>query len=113
MGRLLEIAKAASPEQVLRAARVTEPGPGSPEPLAAPVLQDSWPTASLEAERRFAQPHAKLFPFLGRKVRTPEGLGTLLQVFADRVTVVLDSKLSRCSVFTPGQIEPVSWEISE
>jgi len=75
-----------------------------------------WETGKLEkgpsfdAERRFAQPHARLFPFLGRKVRTPSGPGTLLQVFADRVTVVLDSELSRCSFFVPAQIEPVAQE---
>jgi hypothetical protein len=73
---------------------------------------ESWPSESFEAERGFAQPHAKLFPFLGRKVRTPGGSGTLIQVFADRATVVLDSELSRCSFFVPAQIEPVNWEVS-
>jgi len=73
----------------------------------------SWPQKSLEAGRRFEQPHAKLFPFLGHKVRTPDGPGTLLQVFADRVTVLLDSRLEHCSWFAPGEIEPVSWERSE
>jgi hypothetical protein len=34
-----------------------------------------------------------------------------LQVFAERVTVVLDSDLGTCSVFTPREIEPVSWEV--
>jgi hypothetical protein len=66
---------------------------------------------SIDAERRFGQPHAKLFPFLGRKVRTPDGPGTLLQVFADRVTVLLDSELSRCAVFTPQEIAPCDWSI--
>lgn len=70
--------------------------------------QSSWTPASADAERRFGQPHARLFPFLGRKVRTPNGPGTLLQVFADRVTVLLDSELSKCSFFRPGEIEPVS-----
>jgi|SRR5215472_2915915 len=43
--------------------------------------QGCWPLESLEAERRFhCQPHAKLFPFIGRKVRTPQGPGTLIQV---------------------------------
>jgi hypothetical protein len=70
-----------------------------------------WPVESLDAVRRFGQPHAKLFPFIGRKVRTPAGPGTLLQVFSERVTVVLDSELSRCSVFQPGEIEPVNWQV--
>ena len=71
---------------------------------------ESWPLESFEAERRFAQPHAKLFPFLGRKVRTPGGPGTLIQVFADRVIVLLDSELSKCAFFVPAQITPLTWE---
>jgi hypothetical protein len=82
-----------------------------PERPAAPAEQRGWPPVSLDAERRFGRPHAKLFPFIGRKVRTPTGTGTLLQVFSDRATVLLDSELSRCSFFSPGQIEPVSWEL--
>lgn len=66
------------------------------------------PPESLAAEQRFGQPHAKLFPFLGRKVRTPRGPGTLIQVFAERVTVLLDSERNKCSVFSPAQIDPVS-----
>ena len=72
---------------------------------------DSWPARSLDAEQRFGQPHAKLFPFLGRKVRTPVGTGTLLQVLSERVTVLLDSELGRCNFFRPAEIEPVSWEV--
>jgi hypothetical protein len=61
-------------------------------------------------QERFGQPHAKLFPFLGRKVRTPRGAATLLQVFADRVTVLLDSDLGKCNFFKPQEIEPVAAE---
>jgi hypothetical protein len=78
---------------------------------ATPAKGDSWSARSLDAERRFGQPHAKLFPYLGRKVRTPVGLGTLLQVFAERVTVLLDSELSQCAFFRPAEIQPVSWEL--
>jgi hypothetical protein len=59
-----------------------------------------------DREYRFGQPRARLFVFLGRKVRTPGGPGTLLQVFADRVTVLLDAELSNCVVFTPQEITP-------
>jgi hypothetical protein len=72
-----------------------------------------WVPESLDTAWRFGQPHAKLFPFLGRKVRTPAGPGTLVQVFAERVTVALDSEISRCSFFVPAQIEPVSQEPDE
>jgi hypothetical protein len=61
-------------------------------------------------ESRFGYAHARFFPFIGRKVRTPAGLGTLVQVFAGRVTVLLDSQLRQCSFFLPSDIEPLSWE---
>jgi hypothetical protein len=70
------------------------------------------PPEALDAEGRFNQAHAKLFPFLGRKVRTPKGPGTLLQVFAGRVTVLLDTDINRCSFFSPTEIQPVSPELN-
>ncbi len=123
MGRLLEIAKTGSPEVTVRPAKVPEPRLSETDGLQLQTPADtvSHPEAiadlpggrSAEAERKFGQSHAKLFPFIGRKVRTPNGPGTLLQVFADRVTVVLDSERSRCSFFPPGRVEPVSWETRE
>jgi hypothetical protein len=71
-----------------------------------------YPPESLDAEGRFNQAHAKLFPFLGRKVRTPKGPGTLLQVFAGRVTVLLDTDMNKCSFFSPTEIQPVSSELN-
>jgi hypothetical protein len=67
---------------------------------------ERWPPESLDAERRFGQPHAKLFPFIGRKVRTPAGPGTLIQVFAERVTVLLDCELRKCARFHPEKVTP-------
>jgi hypothetical protein len=67
--------------------------------------------AEEDCECRFRQPHAKLFPFLGRKVKTPAGHGTLIQVFAGRVTVLLDPERDRCRFFLPGEVQPVSWEL--
>jgi hypothetical protein len=81
------------------------------EPKSHDSIEPScWPLESFEMEQRFREAHARLFPFIGRKVRTPEGPGTLLQVFAERVTVLLDSERDKCSFFTPTQIEPVSTE---
>ena len=77
-------------------------------PLVLADGGDPWPTESITAERRFCQSHAKLFPFLGRKVLTPDGPGTLQQVFADRVTVLLDSDLGRCAVFAPEEIRTIA-----
>jgi len=97
--------------------RCYRPKDGSPQKRqeasgksSASLPRGAWPPASLDAEQRFAKPHAKLFPFLGRKVRTPAGPGTLLQVFAHRVTVLLDSQLSKCSFFSHSEVEPVSEE---
>lgn len=70
---------------------------------------NDWMPESRDRVRRFGQPHALLFPFIGRKVRTPAGPGTLLQVFTDRVTVLLDTELSKSKVFTPKEIAPCDW----
>jgi len=40
------------------------------------------------AERRFGQPHARLFPFVGKQVWTPEGKGKLLSVYAETCEVL-------------------------
>ncbi len=79
--------------------------PAKPEP----ARRQAWPPESIDYEQRFGQPHAKLFPFIGRKVLTPAGPGTLLQVFRDTVTVVLDSEVKNCARFAPGEVEPASW----
>jgi hypothetical protein len=72
---------------------------------------ECYPPESLNRVLRFGQPHAKLFMFIGRKVRTPNGLGTLLQVFADRATVLLDSERDHvCVRFLPSEVIPVAPE---
>jgi hypothetical protein len=87
---------------------VSSPTSETAVPAVLESAQAHWSPASLDAERRFGQLHAQLFPFLGRKVRTPAGSGTLLQVFVEKVTVLLDSDLDKCSFFAPAQIQPVS-----
>lgn len=69
---------------------------------------DQWSSPeSLSSEQRFGQAHAKLFLFIGHKVRTPGGPGTLIQVFAERVTVLLDADIEKCSWFATDEISPV------
>lgn len=51
----------------------------------------SWPPESLDSERRFDHPAARLYPLIGKRVRTPFGTGMLHQVFADRAAVELES----------------------
>jgi hypothetical protein len=65
-----------------------------------------WPPESLDCVRRFRQPHARLFPFLGRAVITPQGRGMLLQVFTDLAAVALDQEPRRAVFFLPSDIRP-------
>lgn len=81
------------------------------EPPTSEPKEIDWPSESLDAERCFGQSHARLFVYLGRKVRTPGGPGTLLQVFTDRVTVLLDAELCKCAVFTPQEVAPCDWSV--
>jgi hypothetical protein len=69
------------------------------------VISSAWPVESLEAERRFGHPCAKLYPFLGKKVLTSQGLGVLWQVFEDRVGVVLEESSARVSFLSPETIQ--------
>jgi hypothetical protein len=82
---------------------------GVTELLRQRAKEPGEPSASFDAERRFGQPHARLFPYIGRKVRTPRGHGTLLQVFAERATVLLDSEREgSCARFLPAEISPIA-----
>lgn len=78
------------------------------------LVRPGWPPASLEAERKFGHPAARLYPFLNQRVRTPKGTGVLLQVFGDRATVLLDTELTRpqharrLSYFDPADVCPPS-----
>lgn len=73
-----------------------------PELVEVLSLQ-SWPEASRDAVREYRVPHARLYPFLGRRVLSPRGRGRLLQVFADRAVVNL---AGRVSVFLPSEVRP-------
>lgn len=101
MGRYLELANEA----------LKQPCGESSRQFAGITVSPTLETRKLlDSEERFCQPHAKLFRFLGRKIRTPAGPGALLQVFANRVTVLLDCELSRCTWFRPEEVEPASPE---
>jgi hypothetical protein len=51
-----------------------------------------WPTGCLASRAKFSQPHAHLFPLLGKRVLTPMGTGKLEQVFARECAVKLDGE---------------------
>ena len=65
-----------------------------------------WPDASRDAVRSFGHPCARLYPFLGRTIQTPQGPGRLLQVFPERATVVLDREPKRARFFLPSELRP-------
>jgi hypothetical protein len=55
----------------------------SPTVKAEPAL---WERTA-QSEARFGSPHARLFPLIGRRVWTPQAVGVLLSVFADRCEI--------------------------
>jgi hypothetical protein len=76
--------------------------------------RSAWPPERPGPERKFGAPHARLFPFIGRKVRTPQGAGVLLQVFRGRCGVVLDMEAGQYMRFFPlAEIEPISWLVGD
>lgn len=69
----------------------------------------AWPESSRESVRSFGVPHARLYPFIGRTVATPDGPGTLLQVFSERATVQFDGREDRrVAHFLPSELAPPS-----
>jgi hypothetical protein len=54
--------------------------------------------------RQFGQPHAYLFPLIGKRVVTPRGLGQLKTVFAQRCEVILDVDPERIACFAPEEV---------
>jgi hypothetical protein len=72
----------------------------------------NWPPESYEAERKFNSTHARLFPFLGKRVRTPRGEGILFTAFSSRAEVVMPAMevpdgSQKVKVFHPDEITPV------
>jgi hypothetical protein len=70
------------------------------------VELQSWPEASRDAVRRFGLAVARLYPFLGRTILTPDGPGRLLQVFPERATVVLDARPETATFYLPAELRP-------
>jgi hypothetical protein len=81
-----------------------------PQLIAELTRAASWPSESLEAERRFGAPYARLFPLLGKAVASRQGPGRLVQVFADRAAVVLDSDPDRLVYLLPSEVRPPGME---
>jgi hypothetical protein len=109
----LEIAKMVIAEQAARAAargsgyEINETNEERGEQASDEAV---WAPQSEAAAMRFdGQSHTRLFVLIGCKVRTPGGPGTLLQVFADRVVVLLDSERDgACARFPPTEVSPIA-----
>ena len=67
------------------------------------LREPAWPAEAYAAQRHFGVPSAKLYPFLNRSVATPDGVGRLLQVFDDRVTVHFKGEV-KTRMFRPDEI---------
>lgn len=83
-----------------------------PKPKAAAPARPVTPLdLAADYERRFGQSHARLFPWLGRRVQTPDGPGVLIQVFAGRACLDLGDVASdgtrRVRFYAPGEIEGI------
>lgn len=71
------------------------------------VELQGWPEASRKAVHEFRVPEARLFPFIGQLVRTPEGQSRLVAVLADRAAV---ATIAGLSVFLPSEVRPPGME---
>jgi hypothetical protein len=80
---------------------------------SAPEGRRKWSSENLYAQERFECLAARLYPFIGRRVRTTLGLGTVLRVSRNRVTVLLDvettkpEKGQKANCFRPTDICPL------
>jgi hypothetical protein len=63
----------------------------------------SWPEECLAAERECGHPCGRLFPLVGRLVRTPAGCGRLVAALPERAVVVVGG---RYEAFILGEVRP-------
>lgn len=66
---------------------------------SAGSLGKEWPPESDDYVRRFGCSEARLYPFIGKRVATPDGPGVLLQVLRNACAVRLDREPARVTCF--------------
>ena len=71
------------------------------------TLLEGWPSECLDAEQRFGQRSARLFPLLGRAVSTPQGRGRLLQVLGSTAAIILDADPEGAVFLRVVEVSPV------
>lgn len=105
MGRYLDIARS-----VVARNQHQESRPAAPASVIVESVSPQpgrWSKESLDCERRFDRPYAKLFPLIGGTVWTPLGVGILEQVFADRAAVTMPGS-RKMTFLSPDRVLPVN-----
>ena len=80
--------------------------PTAPLRGQSPIVERLWSPGAFEAVERFGQAHARLFPFIGKRIWTPDGAGELLSVFAEQCEILLDGSLRTARVL-PEDVRPI------
>jgi hypothetical protein len=72
------------------------------------LVEEMW-----RSQQRFGHKTARLYPLVGRKVRTTEGPGKLWQVLAGRVGVVLDKDPKKVTFVSVDDVKPLKQNVSK
>jgi len=70
------------------------------KPAILKALKQAWPPESEAQARRFGQSHARLFPFIRKRVWTPTGPGVLLSAYAEQCEILPDGAAKTIRVRT-------------
>lgn len=71
------------------------------------LVEEMW-----RSQRRFGDKVVRLYPLVGRKVRTVEGEGRLWQVLGGRAGVVLDKDPKKVAFVSVEGVKPLKQHVS-
>jgi hypothetical protein len=72
------------------------------------LVEQMW-----RSQQRFGHKAARLYPLLGRKVRTEEGRGRLWQVLTGRAGVVLDNDPKKVTFVSVEDVKPLKRSVGQ
>jgi len=72
------------------------------------LVEEMW-----RSQQRFGHKAARLYPLVGREVRTQEGRGRLWQVLAGRAGVVLDEDPKKVTLVSVEDVKPLKQRINQ
>lgn len=72
------------------------------------LVEEMW-----NSQQRFGHKAARLYPLVGRRVRTEAGPGKLWQVLAGRAGVVLDNDPKKVTFVSVEDIKPLKQNVSQ